>query len=309
MHTVEDRRVQPGLGHAAPLEQRRRHVPREHVDDATAVDDHDVVHDDHDDDHRTTSSSTTSTTTSTTTTSTTTTTTAPPAGGRFETLPVGATLPSDATCAALVRDAPEIRPANATFNQTRGQQNPALPGYYGRVTGNFVGTTDEIIQWAACKWGIDEDIVRAQTAKESWWFQRSGGDFTLRPDAVRPRPPDRRRRPARAVPRVDRRAAGALPVLGLGVPARHDLDGLQPRRGDGRPAELLRRHETWLNTVERGREYVAGDLWGCVGTWFSGRWYTQPSLTYIADGAGLPRPAHLGAPGVHRRHLTGNGGA
>ena len=40
-------------------------------------------------------------------------------------------------------------------------------GLYGRVTGNFTGTTDEIIQWAACKWGIDEDIVRAQSVAES----------------------------------------------------------------------------------------------------------------------------------------------
>ena len=157
-------------------------------------------------------------------------------GGRFETLPVGATLPSDATCAALVRDAPEIRPANATFNQTRGQQNPALPGYFGRVTGNFVGTTDEIIQWAACKWGLDEDVVRAQTAKESWWFQRTAGDFTTDPHALRARPSHRRRRATRAVPRVDRRATDPLPVLGVGVPARHDVDRLQPRRGDGGPA-------------------------------------------------------------------------
>ena len=24
-------------------------------------------------------------------------------------------------------------------------------------------------------------------------------------------------------------------------------------------------YETWFNQVERGRDYVAGDLWGCVG--------------------------------------------
>ena len=46
------------------------------------------------------------------------------------------------------------------------------------MTGNFTGTTDEIIQWAACKWGIDEDLVRAQIAVESWWDQRAGGDLT-----------------------------------------------------------------------------------------------------------------------------------
>ena len=39
--------------------------------------------------------------------------------------------------------------------------------------------------------------------------------------------------------------------------------------------------EPWLNQFERGRDYAKGDLWGCVGMWFSGRWYTQPSVTYI----------------------------
>ena len=31
---------------------------------------------------------------------------------------------------------------------------------------------------------------------------------------------------------------------------------------------------TWLNqTNERNGTYGAGDVWGCVGMWFSGRWY------------------------------------
>ena len=41
-------------------------------------------------------------------------------------------------------------------------------------------------------------------------------------------------------------------------------------------------NDTWLNTVERGQDYAAGDIWGCVGLWFSGRWYTQPANDYIA---------------------------
>ena len=41
-------------------------------------------------------------------------------------------------------------------------------------------------------------------------------------------------------------------------------------------------YETWLNTVERGRDYEAGDAWGCVGRWFSGRWHTDASEAYIA---------------------------
>ena len=64
---------------------------------------------------------------------------------------------------------PRTGPTNATYNATRGTTaNTAYP----RVTGNFTGTTDEILQWAACKWGIDEDLVRAQVAIESWWDQR-----------------------------------------------------------------------------------------------------------------------------------------
>ena len=41
-------------------------------------------------------------------------------------------------------------------------------------TGNFTGTTDEIIQWAACKWGFDENTLRAQVAKESYWSMLVG---------------------------------------------------------------------------------------------------------------------------------------
>ncbi len=40
-------------------------------------------------------------------------------------------------------------------------------------------------------------------------------------------------------------------------------------------------YETWLNTVQRGQRYHAGDAWGCVGTWFAGRWRTAPALGYI----------------------------
>ena len=65
-------------------------------------------------------------------------------------------------------------------------RHPDATGLYTRVTGNFTGTTDEIIQWASCKWGFDEDVIRAQTAKESWWFQRNGGDFTTDPSRCAP---------------------------------------------------------------------------------------------------------------------------
>jgi len=40
-----------------------------------------------------------------------------------------------------------------------------------RVDGQFSGTTDEIIQWAACKWGLPDNYLRAEADTESTWFQ------------------------------------------------------------------------------------------------------------------------------------------
>ena len=104
----------------------------------------------------------------------------PPSSGRFATLPVGAALPSGAQCAALVRPAAEIRPENNAANANRGSRANANTrtdwSGFNRVDGDFTGTTDQIIQWAACKWGIDEDVVRAQVIKESYWYQSTNGD-------------------------------------------------------------------------------------------------------------------------------------
>ena len=39
--------------------------------------------------------------------------------------------------------------------------------------------------------------------------------------------------------------------------------------------------EGWLNDVDRGGTYAAGDAAGCLGVWFSGRWRTEAAETYI----------------------------
>ncbi len=138
------------------------------------------------------SSETAPSVTAPTTTTTTTSTTTPPASGTtttagpstatlFETLPPGSTLRSGSECAGLVRRSVwEPRPMNATSNATRGAKLPQPTGWYhpsewaltSRVDGNFTGTTDEIIQWAACKWGFSENLVRAIAVTESWWNHR-----------------------------------------------------------------------------------------------------------------------------------------
>lgn len=40
-----------------------------------------------------------------------------------------------------------------------------------RVDGRFTGTTDDILQWAACKWGLPDNLLRADAVVESTWFQ------------------------------------------------------------------------------------------------------------------------------------------
>ena len=82
-------------------------------------------------------------------------------------------------CVAAGRSAPATPRYNAT---TWGPWSGEFP----RATGNFTGSTDDIIQWAACKWGFDENTLRAQVAKESYWTQTNLGDWTTNPNNCPP---------------------------------------------------------------------------------------------------------------------------
>jgi autotransporter family porin len=217
------------------------------------------------------------TTTTTRPPTTTTTTTAPPPAGHFNTLPPGAALPSDATCAAQVRrTTTEIRPQNATYNQTKGFGSPANPPQplYKRVTGNFTGTTDEIIQWAACKWGIDEDIVRAQTAKESYWTMTAVGDNGESFGLMQVRKPYWAWAFNNGV--GDAQSSSAFNMDAALAARRNCFEG----------------NETWL-----GGSYAKGDIWGCVGLWFSGRWHDAGAEQYITDVKGYLNPPIWTTPG------------
>jgi autotransporter family porin len=196
-------------------------------------------------------------------------------------LPVGAVLPSDSECASRVRPSAEIRPQNQTFNHTVGQKGPNTPGgLFQRVTGNFTGTTDEIIQWVACKWGIDEDVVRAQTAIESWWIQTTGGDFTTDPARCVPGHPIGADGQAGQCPESIGVQQVRYPYIGWAFNSARDSTAYNLDVAYAYRRNCFEGNETWLNTVERGHDYAAGDLWGCIGTWFAGRWYTQPAIDY-----------------------------
>ncbi len=81
----------------------------------------------------------------------------------------------------------EIRPGNAGYNQTAGR--PTDPSkfygeerwrpYYARVNGACTGTTEQILEWAAKKWGFDQlgypELAKAIAVVESWWRQTTIG--------------------------------------------------------------------------------------------------------------------------------------
>jgi autotransporter family porin len=220
-----------------------------------------------------------------------------PAGGaapaRFATLGPGAALPSGAQCATWVRAKPyaENKGANRRANQVTGHtigtsffsgdDARANTRIAPRVDGQFTGTTGQILRWAACKWGVDEDLVFAQAAIESWWQQATMGDWTG--DASRCAP-------GRGLG-VDGRAGQCPESFGI-------LQNRYPYEKAAWPgvanstamnADLayaiwrvcFEGYEGWLNTVERGQAYAAGDAWGCVGRWFSGRWHVAAGDQYI----------------------------
>ncbi len=225
---------------------------------------------------KTTSTSAKATTTTIRATTTTTRPPAPSGGQRFATLAPGASLPSGEWCAARVKPRPETRSMNAGYNATRGSSSHDLTP---RVDGNFVGTTDEIIQWAACKWGIDEDVARAQTAIESWWDMRNAGDRNNDQNACHPQ--------LRTSSGPCPESIGLMQVRYLyHTEAFEDSNAIRSSAYNLDYAYSVWRacyngELTWLNDVERGRNYAAGDLEGCLGVWFSGRWYTADAVTYI----------------------------
>lgn len=223
------------------------------------------------------------------------------AGGEyFSTLPVGAALPSDEECAARVRRHPwEPRPENRTANNyvpVNGRDynipkwdwsigmDPRADAFRQRITGNFQGTTDEIIQWASCKWGFDEDINRAVARKETNWYQNDLGDWTddTRLDCV-PRHP-RGSDPSRP---TECPQSFGLPQVRKGAvildtwPASEDSTAFAMDYVLATRRACFEGYQNWLNDVERGRQYAAGDEWGCVGAWYAGRWYTYAAEQYM----------------------------
>jgi autotransporter family porin len=201
----------------------------------------------------------------------------PPPDGVFRLLPRGAALPSGQHCAARVlRSTWEPRPGNYAANhRTPGALDlVAQPefdarwnsSYLHRVSGRFVGTTDEILQWVACKWGLDVDLLRAQTVAESFWNQDQLGDF-------------------------EARSEGHCTPDDTGDPCPTSFGLLQNKWYYNLGAYPMIRTMTsfgadWAGAKMRGcfdghKGFPAGDMWGCIGNWWSGMWKDSGADAYV----------------------------
>jgi hypothetical protein len=223
----------------------------------------------------------------------------------FPTLPPHADLPSGAQCATEVLAAPaapEVRPANTPANHTEPSQEQldefhaqpvkgtfVPPSDFIRVDGRFTGTTDQILRWGACKWGIDEDVVRGEAVEETHWRQYGTGDNT----ADRTLCPPGTGYPGAWDGSTCMQSYGIMQMKYRsfgGFPASKDSTAFNV---DFRLAYQRACMNGEINYLPRRipppgyPTYPTGSsdqmLWGCMGDWFSGSWLDPGALKYIAE--------------------------
>jgi hypothetical protein len=219
------------------------------------------------------------------------------AGPRFAKIPPGQPLPSDATCTARVRRSSwEPRPDNGAHNRQvpTAAQLAQLPPWdsnvgfdnravaFGRrVNGDFVGTTDEILQWGACKWGFDEDFVRASAQQASDWRQTKISTWTTNTAVC----------PSGAATRAAAGGTECAQVYGIFQLMWQFSKSAWPMSRDSTPFNVDYALGTrracfegmlpWLNSAPAGQPYLAGDEFGCLGADYSGAWYDRAGSDYI----------------------------
>jgi len=208
-----------------------------------------------------------------------------------------------------------------------------------RVDGQFTGTTDEILQWAACKWGLPDNLLRADAVVESTWFQylhlpadaSSGGggegscywdygcgdafsgpssasieycDGIATQGLLSSEVHDYQKDPVTQAggypytpqPGMCPKTFSILGVMSWDDPAWEapypayagDQNGTFPFTRDSTAAAadywgayIRGCYEGWDTYLGNG--YAAGDLWGCVGSWFSGDWHSAAANQYIGQ--------------------------
>jgi len=158
---------------------------------------------------------------------------------------------------------------------------------FQRVDGNYSGTTDMIIRWAACKWGMDENVLRAEAYLESNWGAYRVGDLQTNPYLCSAGmwlgwQPAGYCWDSFGISQIKLMSFNAWPMAWTSTAFNLDLRGAYFRacmNGDigyynfTPPSAGYPYYSTNddLHTLE----------WGCVGAWFSGQWYDSAALNYI----------------------------
>lgn len=254
----------------------------------------------------------------------------PSPDGYFPTKPDGAwaDLPSGQTCARRVHPSTwEPRPSNYAANHTQPNVSGSRASLASRprgddrsyswlfnawllprVNGQHTGTTDENIQWAACKWGISDNLLRAMAAAESTWFQglRHGDGSCVQKrgcgDMVERATPDSRTfcKDLNSYGYDYSRDYGegvcpkTFSIIGVMAwqdpswgPMLNNQNGTFPFSRDSTAfaldyaaAHLRGCMEGWITWLSNRSGYERGDVWGCVGVWYAGDWQIPDARKY-----------------------------
>ena len=215
----------------------------------------------------------------------------------------GAMPLSDQQAAALVIHEPEQRPENVTANdyvpsesqlaafysalnqygETTVQSNPLYRYVTGRP-GLANPSTDDLIQWAAHKWGIPEDWLRAEYVQESWWRQGTLGDLTTVAGPVALLYPLAAQIPgtdevyeSMGITQVKWRPDGSV---GAGTePLRWESTAFNI---DYQAATIRYYYDGYCGWCGAG--YSAGQQWNSIGAWFEpSPWENPGQQSYIAS--------------------------
>jgi hypothetical protein len=192
----------------------------------------------------------------------------------------GPTLSDAAAAAAVHYSSYEPRPGNYTPNHTkptasqlstyRSQSNLSFLSSNGNaliknVDGQFTGTTDEVLQWGAYKWGFDPNLVRAIAANESWWNQNlTGASYGIL-----------------QIQLSSFRSTYPMSLQSTAFNADFKL-AYQRACMDGDIPYLSQRIPQGGHHTYPSPNYTE-QLWGCVGDWYSGSWYDWGAITYIGQ--------------------------
>jgi hypothetical protein len=188
--------------------------------------------------------------------------------------------------------------ANYRSQNSQSQVNAAGQALLNQVDGQYTGTTCEILQWGALKWGLPANLLEAEAVDESEWYQNTIGDIgdgvslsilQIKSSIWHGTCPESPNYPSG----VDASSSSsiqnylatqpnclsyndtAFAVDYRGAIYRACMNGDMPYLANHAPTPG---YPTYTTAVAAGGSDL---LWGCMGVWYSGYWYDSGAVSYI----------------------------